>query len=91
MFERVIILAQQQQDYSELANYLLMARKTIKDQRVDSELIYAYARGGERFLPDLESFVTEPNQADIQKCGDRCFEDRLYLAAEILFKRISNN
>jgi clathrin heavy chain len=54
-------------------------------------LIYAYARGGERFLPDLESFVTEPNQADIQKCGDRCFDDKLYLAAEILFKRIGNN
>jgi clathrin heavy chain len=68
-----------------------MARKTIKDQKIDSELIYAYARGGERFLPDLESFVTEPNQADIQKCGDRCFDDKLFLAAEILFKRISNN
>lgn len=61
MFERVIILAQQQQDYADLVNYLLMARKTIKDQRVDSELIYAYARGGEKFLSDLESFVTEPN------------------------------
>jgi clathrin heavy chain len=61
MFERVIILAQQQQDYVDLVNYLLMARKSIKDSKIDSELIYAYARGGERFLPDLESFVTEPN------------------------------
>lgn len=38
-----------------------MARKTIKDQKIDSELIYAYARNGEKYLPDLESFVTEPN------------------------------
>jgi len=47
-----------------------MARKSIKDQRIDSELIYAYAKNGERFLPDLETFVSEPNQADSQKCGD---------------------
>lgn len=68
-----------------------MARKTIKDSKIDSELIYAYAKNGDRYLPDLEAFVSEPNQADAQKCGDRCFDDRLYLAAEILFKRISNN
>lgn len=68
-----------------------MARKSIKDSRVDSELIYAYAKNGERYLSDLESFVSDPNQADAQKCGDRCFDDKLYLAAEILYKRISNN
>jgi clathrin heavy chain len=68
-----------------------MARKTIKDQRIDSELIYAYAKNGERYLSDLETFVAEPNQADVQKCGDRCFDDYLYLAAEILYKRVSNN
>lgn len=38
-----------------------MARKTIKDVKVDSELIYAYAKGGEKYLPDLEQFVSEPN------------------------------
>jgi clathrin heavy chain len=68
-----------------------MARKSIKDSRIDSELIYAYAKNGERYLSDLEGFVSEPNQADAQKCGDRCFDDRLYLAAEILYKRVSNN
>jgi clathrin heavy chain len=68
-----------------------MARKSIKDSRIDSELIYSYAKNGERFLADLEAFVSEPNQADSQKCGDRCFDDKLYLAAEILYKRVSNN
>jgi clathrin heavy chain len=68
-----------------------MARKSIKDSRIDSELIYAYAKNGERYLSDLEGFVSEPNQADAQKCGDRCFDDILYLAAEILYKRVSNN
>ena len=41
-----------------------MARKSIKDSRIDSELIYSYAKNGERFLADLEAFVSEPNQAD---------------------------
>jgi len=68
-----------------------MARKSIKDQRIDSELIYAYAKNGERFLPDLETFVSEPNQADSQKCGDRCFDDKLFMAAEIMYKRNGNN
>lgn len=78
MFERVIFLAQSQNEYGELVNFLLMARKTIKDQKIDSELIYAYAKNGEKHLPDLESFVSEPNQADMAKCGDRCFDDRLF-------------
>lgn len=91
MFERVIFLSQSQNEYVQLVDFLLMARKSIKDSKIDSELIYAYAKNGERFLPDLESFVSEPNQADAQKCGDRCFDDRLYHAAEILYKRISNN
>ena len=91
MFERVIMLSSDSSaDADFLIAYLLMARKTLKDTRVDSELIYAYAKGGERYLPDLEAFVSEPNQADIQKSGDRCFDERLYLACEILYKKIHN-
>lgn len=58
---------------------------------MDNELIFAYAKGGERWLGDMETFVGEPNQANHELCGDRCFDDKLYLAAEILYKRISNN
>ena len=68
-----------------------MARANMKDQRVDNELIFAYSKGGEKFLGDLESFVSDPNQANIEQCGDRCFDDKLYQAAEILYKRIQNN
>lgn len=52
---------------------------------IDSELVFAYAKCGPRYLPDLETFIFEPTQADIQKCGDRCFEEKLYDAAKILF------
>lgn len=70
---------------------MLMARTLKKEQRIDSELIFSYAMGGERFLAELESFVNEPNQADILASGERCFDQKLYLSSEILFKRINNN
>jgi len=41
-------------------------------------------------LPDLENFISDPNQADLQRCGDRCFDERLFEAAELIFKRIGN-
>lgn len=91
MFERVIVLNQSMLEKQDLVKYLLMARKTLKDRKVDNELIYAYAKGGEKYLSALESFVTDPNQADILVCGERCFDEKLFLAAEILFKRIHNN
>jgi len=68
-----------------------MCRQTLKDKKVDNELIFAYAKGGEKYTSALESFVNDPNQADLHACGERCHEDKLYNAAEILFKRIGNN
>ena len=68
-----------------------MARQSLKEAKVDNELIFAYAKGGEKFLSDLETFVKDPNQANTQMCGDRCFDDKLYQAAEILYKKASNN
>jgi clathrin heavy chain len=64
-FERVIELSYTQYEADDLVNYLLMARETLKDQKVDNELIFAYAKGGEKFLSDLETFVKDPNQANI--------------------------
>lgn len=58
---------------------------------VDSELVYAFARCGQRRLPDLEVFISEPNQADLNSVGERCVEDRLNEAAKIIFSRLGNN
>lgn len=90
-FERVIELSYQDYQPEELIRYLLMARETLKDVRVDNELIFAYAKGGEKWLDALDSFVNEPNQAKVEVCGDRCFDNKLYRASEILYKRIGNN
>jgi hypothetical protein len=61
----VINIAQQQKCFEELVNFLLMARKTLKEQVIDSELIFSWASCGEKFLGAIESFIADPSQADI--------------------------
>jgi hypothetical protein len=38
-----------------------MARANKKESIIDSELVFSYAMGGERYLNELEDFVREPN------------------------------
>lgn len=85
MYMMVINIAQNQECYEELVSFLLMARKTLKEQVVDSELIYSYAKCGDKYLGDLENFISDPNQADLLKVGERCFESKLYTPAKVLF------
>ncbi|XP_029177175.1 clathrin heavy chain-like [Nylanderia fulva] len=67
---------------------LQMARKKARESFIESELIYAYARTNR--LADLEEFISGPNHADIQKIGDRCFDDKMYDAAKLLYNNVSN-
>lgn len=39
----------------------------------------------------MENFVREPNQADLQKVGDKCFDFKMYEAAKIIFSKLQNN
>jgi len=75
--------------WTELIPYLKMARKTMQENLVDTELIYAYAKTND--LTEMEVFVNGPNVANIQSIGDRCFSEGLYQAAKILFISINNN
>lgn len=75
--------------WSELIPFLEMARKTLQENLLDTELIYALAKTDN--LVSLEKFVTGPNVANIQNIGDRCFSEGLYNAAKILFVNINNN
>jgi len=75
--------------YAELIPYLKMARKSLQENLLDTELIYAYAKTSN--LTDLEVFVNGPNVANIQQIGDRCFSEGLYTASKTLFKSINNN
>jgi hypothetical protein len=53
-----------------LVRYLLMVRKKVKEPKVDSELLYAYARINN--LGEIDSFLHTSHQANLQQVGDRC-------------------
>eukprot|EP00590_Aulacoseira_subarctica_P006793 CAMPEP_0172414528 /NCGR_PEP_ID=MMETSP1064-20121228/1169_1 /TAXON_ID=202472 /ORGANISM="Aulacoseira subarctica , Strain CCAP 1002/5" /LENGTH=1718 /DNA_ID=CAMNT_0013151243 /DNA_START=102 /DNA_END=5258 /DNA_ORIENTATION=+ len=75
--------------WQELIPYLRMARKTLQENLLDTELIYALAKTNN--LTELEKFVNGPNVANIQNIGDRCFGEGLYKASKLLFININNN
>ena len=66
-----------------------MARQNIKDQLIDNALAYCYAKNNQ--LQVLEEMLKSPNSSDVQRVGDRCFEDKMYEAAKILYSNIKNN
>jgi len=74
---------------ADLISFLLMARKKFKNQSVESELAYAYAKTHQ--LTELESFISSPNSANVQDVGDRCFAEELFDAARILYSSINNH
>ncbi|XP_042209629.1 clathrin heavy chain 1-like isoform X1 [Homarus americanus] len=74
--------------WEDLVRYLVMARKKARESYVESELCYAYSKTNR--LADLEEFIAAPNHADIQKIGDRCFDDGMYDAAKLLYNNVSN-
>jgi clathrin heavy chain len=75
--------------WEELIPFLKMARKSMQENVIDTELIYAYAKTND--LTALEKFVNGPNVANIQNIGDRCFSEGLYHAAKVCFISINNN
>jgi len=66
-----------------------MARQKQKDQLIDTELVYSYAKT-ER-LSDMEEFTSGTNTADVLRVGDRLYDETAYKAAKILYVSISNN
>ncbi|KAL3681952.1 hypothetical protein R1sor_024908 [Riccia sorocarpa] len=87
-FNDVIRAASNVNAYDDLVKYLLMVRKKVKEPKVDSELIYAYAKIDR--LGEIEEFIVQPNVANMQTVGDRLFDEALYEAAKIIFTHISN-
>merc|ERR1712151_1351033 len=88
-YMEVIQKASQDENYEELVAYLLMARNKTKDQVIDSELVYAYAKTDR--LGEMEEFISNTNTANVQGIGDRLYDERAFKAAKILFASIPNN
>ncbi|KAI8807650.1 hypothetical protein BJ742DRAFT_811431 [Cladochytrium replicatum] len=84
----VIGVANQSGKYDELVRFLQMARKKIREPLVESELVYAFAKTNR--LIELEEFISSPNIAQIQNIGERCYENKMFEAARILFTNVSN-
>jgi clathrin heavy chain len=84
----VIAVANRESKFEDLVRYLQMARKKAREPIVESELIFAFAKTNR--LADLEEFINSPNVAQIANVGDRCFDERMFEAAKILFNNVSN-
>ncbi|KAF8998593.1 clathrin heavy chain 1 [Cyathus striatus] len=87
-FAEVIEIANHAGKHDDLVRYLQMARKSLREPKIDTELAYAYAKTDR--LHDMEDFLGMTNVADILEVGEKCFEDELYQAAKLLFTSISN-
>lgn len=88
-YPMVIHAAENADNYEDLVPYLKMARKQIKEQLIDTQLIYALARVNK--LAEMEEVISVPNVAKIDQIGERCFDEHLYEAAKLLFININNN
>merc|ERR1719460_3481763 len=85
-YAEVIAKAESEEHYTELTKYLLMARSKIKDQMIDGELIYSYAKT--ECLAEMEDFVANTNSANLQTVGERLYDEQYFKAAKILFAAI---
>jgi len=91
-YEAVITSSKKGEHYEELVKFLTMARSNQKHnsqmktkERIDSELVYAYAKTKS---PELEFFIKQPHSANLQNVGDLCFSEHMYDSARIIFEYI---
>jgi clathrin heavy chain len=87
-FAKVIKISSHAGKHDDPARFLRTACKSLCEPKIDTELAYAYAKTDR--LHDMEDFLGMTNSADILVIEEKCFEDELYQAAQLLFTSISN-
>lgn len=87
-YMEVIETANRAGKHDDVVRYLQMARKTLREPKIDTELCVAYAKTDR--LHDMEEFLAMTNVADQLTAGEQVFEAGLYDAARLLFSAISN-
>ncbi|XP_043910827.1 clathrin heavy chain 1 [Protopterus annectens] len=87
-YMEVVQAANSSGNWEELVKYLQMARKKARESYVETELIFALAKTNR--LAELEEFINGPNNAHIQQVGDRCYDEKMYDAAKLLYNNVSN-
>lgn len=86
----VTAAAERTNQYGDLIKYLTMARKYSKnkDNKIDTALVLTYAKTGR--LGELEEFLKETHNVKIGVIADKCFDDKLYDSARVLYN-VANN
>jgi clathrin heavy chain len=87
-YMEVVSVASKSDNWEDMVKFLQMARKKARETFVETELVYAYAKTNR--LADMEEFVSGPNHANITQVADRCFDDKMYEAAKLLYNNVSN-
>ncbi|XP_064619200.1 clathrin heavy chain 1 isoform X2 [Lineus longissimus] len=87
-YMEVVDVASRNNNWEDLVKYLQMARKKARETFIETELIFAYAKTNR--LADLEEFISGPNHANITQVADRCFDQKMYDAAKLLYNNVSN-
>ncbi|XP_046360192.1 clathrin heavy chain 1 isoform X3 [Haliotis cracherodii] len=87
-YMEVVQVASQSNNWEDLVKFLQMARKKARETYVETELVYAFAKTN-RFA-DMEEFISGPNHANVTQVADRCFDDKMYEAAKLLYNNVSN-
>uniref|UniRef100_A0A7M4DYS9 Clathrin heavy chain n=1 Tax=Crocodylus porosus TaxID=8502 RepID=A0A7M4DYS9_CROPO len=87
-YMEVVQAANRNNNWEDLVKFLQMARKKARESYVETELIFALAKTNR--LSELEEFISGPNNAHIQQVGDRCYDERMYEAAKLLYNNVSN-
>jgi len=88
-FADIIQAAEREENYEELVRFLVMARTKAKDQMIDTELVYSYAKTDR--LAEMEEFISGTNTANCLAVGDRLYEEKHFKAAKLLYNSIPNN
>ncbi|CAA2990271.1 AT3G08530 [Olea europaea subsp. europaea] len=82
-FLEVIRVPEDANVYHDLVKFLLMVKYKAKEPKVDSELVYAYAKIDR--LGEIEEFILMPSVANLLNVGDHLYDEAPYEAAKIVF------
>lgn len=88
-YDQIIKVAEEQNEYNALVQFLQPARQMLnRNEIIDTKLCYAYAKTN--MLNELKELISSPNAIRIKEVADRCFNDKLFEACNILYTVIND-
>lgn len=85
-YDQIIKVAEEQNEYNALVQ---LARQMLnRNEIIDTKLCYAYAKTN--MLNELKELISSPKAVRIKEVADRCFNDKLFEACNILYTVIND-